>query len=193
MAKKVTSTGNGAVKLSKPSHIIIRPFTADGIAGNDYYDLDDVVRDTTSISQDDNDTTDIERETSDTPILSIVTTGKYQFAAEVADTQADVLSALCGFIKDTDGKVYAPSGYKLLYAEVAVVFDNADGTTCTALILPKLQLNSKTTIESLNSNLAKVALAGTGQLAEITKADGSTKIKVPFYIDPSYTLPVDGK
>lgn len=193
MTTKVTSTGNTAVKLSKPSHIIVRPFTSAGKAGDEYYDLDDVVRDTTSISQDENDTTDVERETSDTPILSIVTTGKYQFAAEVADTQADVLSALCGFTKDTDGKIYAPSGYKLMYCEVAVVFDNADGTTYTALILPKLQLNSKTTIESLNTNLAKVALAGTGQLIEVTLADGVTKRKTPFLIDPNYTLPVNGK
>lgn len=186
MATKVTSTGAGAIKLSKPSHIIVRPFNGNA-AGDDYYDLDDVVRDTTSISQDDNDTTDIERETSDTPIMSIVTTGKYQFAAEVADTQASVLTALCGFTKGTDGKIYAPSGYKLMYAEVAVVFDNEDGTIHTALILPKLQLNSKTTIESLNSNLAKVALAGTGQLVEVK--DGSVTRKTPFYIDPAYTLP----
>lgn len=191
MTAKVTSTGAGAIKLSKPSHIIVRPFNTSGVAGDDYYDLDDVVRDTTSIAQDDNDTTDIERETSDTPILSIVTTGKYQFAAEVADTQADVLKALCGFVKDTtSNKIYAPSGYKLMYAEVAVVFDNADGTH-TALILPKLQLNSKTTIESLNTNLAKVALAGTGQLVEATV--NSATVKTPFYIDPSYTLPVNGK
>lgn len=191
MTAKVTSTGAGAIKLSKPSHIIVRPYTSAGAPGDDYYDLDDVVRDTTSIAQDDNDTTDIERETSDTPILSIVTTGKYQFAAEVADTQADVLKALCGFVKDTtSNKIYAPSGYKLMYAEVAVVFDNADGTH-TALILPKLQLNSKTTIESLNTNLAKVALAGTGQLVGAT-VNGAT-VKTPFYIDPAYTLPVNGK
>lgn len=189
MATKVTNTSAGAIKLSKPSHIIVRPFTEAGVPGDEYYDLEDVVRDTTSISQDDNDTTDIDRETSDTPILSIVTAGKYQFSAEVADTQADVLSALCGFVKDTDGKIYAPSSYKLLYAEVALVFDNQDGATYTAVILPKLQLNSKVTIESLNTNLAKVALAGTGQLAEITKADSKTKIKVPFYIDPTYNLP----
>ena len=189
MATKVTSTGAGAIKLSKPSHIIVRPFNGNA-AGDDYYDLDDVVRDTTSISQDDNDTTDIERETSDTPIMSIVTTGKYQFSAEVADTQASVLTALCGFTKGSDNKIYAPSGYKLMYAEVAVVFDNADGNTHTALILPKLQLNSKTTIESLNSNLAKVALAGTGQLVEVN--DGSGTRKTPFYIDPAYTLPTTG-
>lgn len=189
MATKVTSTGTGAIKLSKPSHIIVRPFNGNA-AGDEYYDLDDVVRDTTSIAQDDNDTTDIERETSDTPITSIVTTGKYKFAAEVADTQASVLTALCGFTKGTGGKIYAPSGYKLMYAEVAIVFDNADGTH-TALILPKLQLNSKTTIESLNSNLAKVALAGTGQLVDVK--DGSTTFKTPFYVDPAYTLPTTGE
>lgn len=191
MATTVKNTGAKAVKLSKPSYIIITPYGANGEKGTDVYMLEDVVRDTVSISQDDNDTSDIERETSDTPILSIVTTGKYQFAAEVADTQSDVLSALCDFTTDTDGKVYAPSTYRTKYAEVAVVFDNADSTH-TALILPKLQLNSKTTIESLNSNMAKVALAGTAQLATITLANKTTKISVPFYIDPKYTLPTNG-
>ncbi len=186
MAATVHSTGASAIKLSKPTHIIVRPYTTAGVAGEDYYDLDDVVRDTTSISQDDNSTTDIERETSDTPIYSIITTGKYQFSAEVADTQADVLVALCGFTKGTsDNKVYAPSGYTNMYAEVAVVFEN--GGKNVALILPKLQLNSKTTIESLNTNLAKVALAGTAQLADIT-VNGKAA-KVPFYIDNDYTLP----
>lgn len=186
MTATVHSTGASAIKLSKPTHIIVRPFTAEGAAGDEYYDLDDVVRDTTKISQDDNSTTDIERETSDTPIMSIITTGKYQFEAEVADTQADVLVALCGFTKGTsDNKIYAPSGYKNMYAEVAVVFEN--GITNTALILPKLLLNSKTTIESLNTNLAKVALAGTAQLADINVNGKATK--VPFYIDSDYTLP----
>ena len=182
----LTNTGAKAVKLSKPTHIIVTPFDGN-TKGADVYDLDDVIRDTVSISQDDNETTDIERETSDTPILSIVTTGKYQFAAEVADTQADVLKALCGFTVDTDGKVYAPSTYQAMYAEIVVVIPN--GSKNVGLILPKVQLNSKTTIESLNTNMAKVALAGTGQLVEITLADKTTKKKVPFYIDPDYQLP----
>ena len=190
MTATVHSTGASAIKLSKPTHIIVRPYTAEGAPGDDYYDLDDVVRDTTKVSQDDNSTTDIERETSDTPIMSIVTTGKYQFEAEVADTQADVLVALCGFTKGTsDDKVYAPSGYQNMYAEVAVVFES--GGKNVALILPKLQLNSKTTIESLNTKLAKITLAGTAQLADVT-INGKAA-KTPFYIDSNYTLPVNGK
>lgn len=185
-------TGTGAIKLTKPDHIFITPYGDDGKLGKDTYDLQDVVRDTTSISQDDNDTTDIERETSDTPILSIVTTGKYQFAAEVADTQADVLKALCGFKVDTAGNLMvAPSTYKTMYAEVAVVFgDDATAAKNTALILPKLQLNSKTTIESLNSNLAKVALAGTAQLGSVTV--DSKSILTPFYFNKAYALPKTG-
>lgn len=193
----VKNTGASALKFVKPDNIVITLYSgASGETDNDpkgnTYILDDVVRDTTSIAQDDNDTTDIERETSDTPILSIVTAGKYQLAAEVADTQADLLVDICDFIKDdSDKKVYAPQGYKVKYAKVAVVA----GTT--AVVLPKVQLNSKVTMESLNTNIGKIALAGTAQLASInikvTKVGGEgfdTKvIKTPYYIDPAYTLP----
>jgi len=193
----VKNTGATALKFVKPDNIVITLYNgADGEADNDpkgdTYILDDVVRDTTSITQDDNETTDIERETSDTPILSIVTAGKYQLAAEVADTQSDLLVDVCDFEKDEkDNKVYAPQGYKIKYAKVAVVAGK------TAAILPKVQLNTKVTMESLNTNIGKIALAGTAQLANITiskkKSSGSdfdTKvIKTPYYIDPNYTLP----
>lgn len=195
----VKNTGATALKFVKPDNIVITLYNGgvgetDNDPKGDTYILDDVVRDTTSIAQDDNDTTDIERETSDTPILSIVTSGKYQLAAEVADTQAALLVDVCGFIKDDkDNKVYAPQGYKTMYAKVAVVSGK------TAAILPKVQLNSKVTMESLNTNIGKIALAGTAQLASITiqtkKAGGSGDtyenkvIKTPYYIDPNYSLP----
>ena len=70
-----------------------------------------------------------------------------------------------------------------------MVFES--GGKNVALILPKLQLNSKTTIESLNTNLAKVALAGTAQLADVNI--NGKPAKTPFYIDSDYTLPVTGK
>ena len=43
MAK--TNTGAKAVKLSKPTHIIVTPYNGDA-KGTEVYDLDDVVRDT---------------------------------------------------------------------------------------------------------------------------------------------------
>ena len=174
---KVTNTGAGALKLVKPDAIVVTLFTGeetDDIPKGDSYVLDDVIRDTTSIAQDDNSTSDIERETSDTPILSVVTSGKYQLAAEVADTQKDLLVALCD-----------PAAYKTKYAKVDVVF----GTK--AVVVPKVQLNSKVTMESLNTSIGKIALAGTAQLAALKiGASGTQKtIKTPYYLDENYTMP----
>lgn len=193
MATTVKNTGSTAQKFIKPSHIVIREFLgteADGIAAGNAYILEDVVEDTTSISQDDNETTDIECETSDSPILSIVKAGKYQFASEVADTQAELLKALVGFT--TDGsKHFAPAQYTPKYVSVAVVFENNTGAAAsyTALIIPRLQLNSKLTIESLNSNIARIGLAGTAQLADIKVS--SKSYRTPFYVDSAYTLPAN--
>ena len=96
----VNNTGATAKKFIKPSYIVATLFTGseqDDVPKGDSYILEDVVEDTTSIAQDDNDVNDIECETSDSPILSIVKLGKYQFTAEVADTQKDLLVALMGF------------------------------------------------------------------------------------------------
>lgn len=189
---KVTNTGAGALKLVKPDAIVVTLFAgteADDIPKGDSYVLDDVIRDTTSIAQDDNSTSDVERETSDTPILSIVTSGKYQLAAEVADTQKDLLVALCDFTYDeTTKKVYAPAAYKAKYAKVDIVF----GTK--AVVVPKVQLNSKVTMESLNTSVGKIALAGTAQLASLKiGASGTQKaIKTPYYLDEDYTMPTGG-
>ncbi len=101
MAKKVINTGAGAVKFIKPDYIVATLFdgteTDESAPKGDSYILEDVIEDTTSISQDDNDTTDIECETSDSPIISIVKLGKWQFAAEIGDTQKELLAALCDF------------------------------------------------------------------------------------------------
>lgn len=196
----VNNTGANAYKLIKPKYIVATLFTGketdETSPLGDTYILEDVVRDTTSISQDDNETTDIERETSDTPITSIVTLGKWQLASEVADTNGTLLAGLCGFTYDSKAKkAYAPSSYEQKYAKIAVVFTNPkDATKLTAFVLPKVQLNSKMTIESLNSNLGRIALAGTAQLVTVKVPDGSStsttkNIQTPFWTEEEYTLP----
>lgn len=192
MANKVIHTNTGSFKFIKPDYIVATMFTGAEVDESkplgDSYILEDVVEDTTSISQDDNETTDIECETSDSPIISIVKLGKYQLAAEVGDTQAELLKSLCGFIEDEAGKrTIAPSTYKPIYAKFDVVQTQPDGTKMVAYVLPKVQLNSKLTIESLNSNLAKIALAGTAK--DITLTIGAKTYRTPFYINHDYTLP----
>ena len=184
-------TNASAKKFIKPDYIVATVYNSgdtDGTPTGDAYVLEDVVEDTTSISQDDNETTDIECETSDSPIVSVVKLGKWQVAAEIGDTQAALLQGLCGFVNDETGKkVYAPSSYKKKYVKFDIVFTNEDGTTYSAYVVPKLQLNSKLTIESLNTNLGRIALAGTAQNVKITV--GEKDYMVPFYVDLNYTLP----
>ena len=189
----VNNTGATAKKFIKPSYIVATLFTGteeDDVPKRDSYILEDVVEDTTSIAQDDNDVNDIECETSDSPILSIVKLGKYQFTAEVADTQKDLLIALMGFTAGTtvSTKYFAPAQYKKLYAKIDVVFE--EGETMTAFVVPKLQLNSKLMLESLNSNIGRISLAGTAYDANV--ADGAKTIRTPFYVDSAYTLPSAG-
>lgn len=192
----VKKTGASAVKNIKPAYIVATVYDGstgetDGTPKGDAYILEDVVEDSVSISQDDNDTTDIECETSDSPIVSIVKLGKWQVSAEVGDTQADLLKGLCGFKVDTTGKKsYAPSAYKKMYVKFDVVFEDADGSM-KAFVVPKLQLNSKLTIESLNSNLGRIALAGTAQDISVTVGSGESTetFKTAFYTDDNYALP----
>lgn len=192
MAKKVINTGAGAFKFIKPDYIVATLFTGsdkdEAAPEGDSFILEDVVEDTTSISQDDNETTNIECETSDSPIISIIKLGKWQLASEIGDTQKDLLVALAGFTSDTTGnRTIAPSTYKALYAKVDVVQVQPDGTTMVAYVLPKVQLNTKLLIESLNSNLARISLAGTAK--DIALTIGGKNVRTPFYINHKYTLP----
>lgn len=191
---KVINTGTNSFKFIKPDYIVATLFTGtetdESAPKGDSYILEDVVEDSTSISQDDNETTDIECETSDSPIISIVKLGKWQLAAEIGDTQAELLKALCGFTEDTAGnRTLAPSVYKAMYAKIDVVQVQSDGTM-KAYVLPKVQLNSKLTIESLNSNLARIALAGTAK--DIALTVGAKTVRTPFYVNHKYTLPTAG-
>ena len=191
----VINTGTNSFKFIKPDYIVATLFTGaeddESKPKGDSYILEDVVEDSTSISQDENETTDIECETSDSPIISIVKLGKWQLAAEIGDTQAELLKALCGFTEDTAGKrTLAPSIYKALYAKIDVVQVQSDGTKMEAYVLPKVQLNSKLTIESLNSNLARIALAGTAK--DIALTVGGKTVRTPFYVDHNYSLPTTG-
>ena len=186
----VKNTGSTAKKFIKPSYIVATLFTgseSDDTPLGDSYILEDVIEDSTSIAQDDNDVNDVECETSDSPILSIVKLGKYQFTSELADTQKDLLVSLMGFTVGTtvSTKYFAPSQYKKLYAKIDVVFE--DGSNKTAFVLPKVQLNSKLTLESMNSQIGRINLGGTAYDANVV--DGTKKIRTPFYVDSNYILP----
>lgn len=176
------------LKIYNPFGLYVTPFTSETTKGSTTYFLDEVIRDTTTISQEDPTESPIENEFGSAPIINNVTLGSYTFSAEVADMQAELLEVLCGFTTgQTDTNLsFAPSTYAPIYAEIALVFKTGT-SSYTAAILPKVQLNSKATFDSLSSNMGRITLAGTGLNLGVT--DGTKTIQTPFYIDSAYTLP----
>ena len=187
MANTPISTLTNSLKVYNPDAIYVTPFVEGDVRGTKTYKLGEVIKDSTSIAQDDPTENKIENEFSSAPIINNVTLGSYQFSCEVADMQKDLLIDLGGFIagqSNTD-RVHAPAKYTPKYAEVALVFKVSD-TKYVAAVLPKLQLNTKTTFDSLSSNMGRITLAGTG--LNIAVADGAeAPIETPFYIDTNWT------
>ena len=171
------------VKVYNPYALYVTPWANENSLGATTYKLDEVIRDTTTIAQDDPEENKIENEFSSAPIINTVTLGSYTFSTEVAEMAPELLKALCGFSTDTNNeKAYAPSTYAPLYAEIALVFA-ATGGTYIAAILPKVQLNSKATLDSLSTSMGRITLAGTGLNATV---DGK---QTPFVLDTAYELP----
>jgi hypothetical protein len=187
------------VKIYNPDALYVTPFinqtSAEGkqetVRGSVTYKLDEVIRDTTTIAQEDPTENRVENEFGSAPILNNVQLGSYTFSAEVADMQQELLVALCGYIKGSTktDRTYAPATYTPIYAEIALVFktgQTVDGTpTYAAAVMPKVQLNSKATFDSLSTSMGRITLAGTG--LNISVDD----IETPFYVDSNFALSTD--
>lgn len=196
MATSVINTGDTAIKLAKVKYIFGEILTKGSngayTKSGKVYRFDNVLRDSTTLSQNDNETNTIDNEVSDEPIYTNVTQGSFQFEATIEDVQANLLKDFCGYsVEDT--KSYAPGSYQERFAEISVVMDagiGSDGTPkYAALVIPKLQLNTKIIGESFSSSMVGFSLAGTAYSMEFTTSGG--EIKSPFYMDSDFTLPTD--
>lgn len=185
---KPTTTGTTAIKIAKPKYILVQPWeSATAKGAGTVYSLSDVLRDSTSISTADPNTSNIENELSDTPIRQNVTLGETTFSTTLEDIQANVLKDICGFSADTtSGKLYAPKSYTDKFAEITIVLDQG-AENYYAIVLPKVQLNSKLILESLSSSMLGVQIAGTCLVTEVT--DGDNTYECFRYHNPAYTLP----
>ena len=165
------------VKIYNPFGLYVTPFTNETTKGTTTYFLDEVIRDTTTITQEDPTENRIENEFGSAPILNNIQLGSYTFSAEV-----------CGYIPGTTATdlTFAPSTYTPVYAEIALVFKTGDNSYMAA-VLPKVQLNSKATFDSLSSSMGRITLSGTGLNIGVT--DGTKTVQTPFYVDSAYELP----
>lgn len=142
-----------------------------GTAG---FALDDVVADTTSITQDDAENNSVDCETRDEPIAENITLGSYQFSCESANIDADILKDCLGFDVTGTGaslKAYAPASYNAVWAEVEVQFENG-----SSLVLPKVKMSAKIDASSLKTGVVRGIISGT---AYTTTVDSK---QTPFYV-----------
>ena len=145
--------------------------------GTDGFSLDDVVADTTSITQDEPETNSVDCETRDEPIYENVSLGSYKFSCESGNIDKDILQQALGYTVSGTGstlKAYAPSAYNELWAEIEVQFVNG-----TSLVLPKVKLSSNIDASSLKTGIVRGVISGT---AYSTKVDGHD---TPFYVSGS--------
>ena len=185
----ITPVKNNSKKIYNPFALFITPYKNNAI-GDETYKLEEVVRDTTSISQDDPEENSIENEFSAEPLINNVDAGKYNFATNVGDMQGELLSKLAGFTYDTSNKfAYAPKSYTEVFAKVELVFKDG-ATNYVAAVLPKVQLNSKALLESINTSIGQIAITGVAYSGVVGIAGAN--VEAPFYIDYAWTESTGG-
>ena len=183
MAQIKSKVGENLI-LGGVERIVFVPYV-DGTKGATGFALDDVVADTTSITQDEAETNAVDCETRDEPIYENVTLGAYNFSCESANIDKDILEHALGFTVTGEGaslKAYAPSSYSEKWAEVEVQFANG-----SSLVLPKIKLSSNIDASSLKTGVVRGIIGGT---AYTTMVDGK---ETPFYVSGTHVNTVGGE
>ena len=162
----ILKTDTGRIVLANAEYVHITPWTNEDTIGTDTIDVSNIVGDTLSFTPDDNTVNAKESEFKDDPLFENIVLGKYQFAATCIDFQNTVMEKIFGWKKDTKG-VYAPTGYKDLYATIEVGFRNED----VVVVAPKIKMNSKATIGTLKTGTGEGQLAGTAYASSVNGND----------------------
>ena len=139
--------------FSNLAYIRVTPWDSESAGPNvaNIYDITEVVADSTSIEQADNDSNVIEHEFSSNPLFENITLGDKTFTCESIDLQDGVLKGLFGW------QELASDEYKHLYATIELGFTNSEDE----IVLPKVLLNSKAVIASMKTDASKATISGT--------------------------------
>ncbi|MGM9970076.1 MAG: hypothetical protein ACI35S_06750 [Anaeroplasma sp.] len=147
--------------------IIFTPWIDETTLGTDSYDLVNIVGDTSTVEQEDNDVNAIEHEFSSEPLYETVTLGKKTFTTECIDFQNDVLGKLMGWEVDESGNAWAPIVYKDLFCKIELQFNSSDDI----VVLPKVKMNSKAMLSSMKTDVSRGSISGTCYSAYVKVGD----------------------
>lgn len=139
------------------AYIRITPWESENAGpGATTYDVTEVVGDTTTVEQAENDSNVLEHEFSSQPLYENIQLGDKTFACESIDLQNEVLKGLFGWTVTEDG-AYAPVAYKALYATIELGFNSTEDV----IVLPKVLLNSRAVIASMKTDASRANINGT--------------------------------
>ena len=145
-------------------YLYFTPWTDDSTLGETTYDLVNIVGDTTSVEQAENDINSLEHEFSNEPLYENITLGEKSFTTECIDFQNTVLKELFGWKTDEAGSALAPTTYKDLYCKIEMGFNSTEDV----LVLPKVKLNSRAVIASMKTDASRGNITGTCYSAYVT-------------------------
>lgn len=155
MAVTVLDSGRRVFANLKALHFT--PWTDESTLGDTTYDLVNIVGDTTSLEQAENEVTALEHEFSNEPLYEVINLGDKTFSTECIDFQNDVLAALFGWEEGSDGDAFAPIVYKDLYCKIEMQFNSTD----SVIVLPKVKLNSRAIISTMKTDASRGNITGT--------------------------------
>ena len=172
--------------FANAEYLHITPYTAgsESEVGDVTYDIVDIVGDSLSFEQEENTVNSKEWEFGDTPLFETVNLGKWNFTTNCVDFRNEIMQALFGWTVHGEA-VVAPAAYKDLYAVVEVGFKNAE----KSIVVPKLKLNSRATLNSFKTGTGEGTLAGTAYNSDITIGEEEVMTPMVFVKDgASYTI-----
>lgn len=137
--------------------LLFTPWTDESTLGETTYDLVNIVGDTTSLEQAENEINALEHEFSSEPLYEVVTLGEKAFTTECIDFQNPVLQNLFGWEVSESGDAFAPTVYKDLYCKVEMQFNSTD----SIIVLPKVKLNSRAVIATMKTDASRGNITGT--------------------------------
>lgn len=144
--------------------LIFTPWTDESTIGETSYDLVNIVADTTSLEQAENEVNALDHEFSNEPLYENINLGDKTFTTECIDFQNDVLKNLFGWEVTDGGDAFAPTTYKDLYCKVEMQFNSTD----SVVVLPKVKLNSRAVIATMKTDASRGNITGTCYSAFVT-------------------------
>lgn len=138
-------------------YLYFTPWTDESTLGTTTYDIVNIVGDTTSVEQEDNEVNEIPHEFSSEPLYENVTLGNKTFTCECLDFQNDILKEMMGWDTDESGNAFAPIQYKDLYCKIEMGFNSTEDI----VVLPKVKLNSKAVLSSMKTDASRGTISGT--------------------------------